>query len=172
MKNKPTSIPEPLVCINTGSAIPSMRALLCLISLGLLLGCSAVRPRTVPPGYTLHTGDFGSFLSGEVVKYGGRPSAGTVSVQRFDCRWWSKSDRNGFQILVPADCRESVEACMRQLYGEPLVSAGYPHWLYRSKNAGVTISAQTQLDPIHIIVTREGIIHDERLPIGKESNRG
>lgn len=65
-----------------------------------------------------------------------------------------------------------VETCMRQLYGDPVVSAGYPHWLYRSTNVGVTIMAQTQLNPIHIIVTRAGAIHDERLPIGdKQTER-
>jgi hypothetical protein len=94
-----------------------------------------------------------------------------ATVQKFNCEWWSKSDADGFQILVPADFREGVEECLRQLYGEPLVSAGYPHWVYRSADAGVTIIAETQLDPIHIIITRLGVIHDERLPIGKEHGR-
>src|SRR5260221_12616961 len=145
-----------------------MRVLFCLMSLGLLLGCSSVASRSSPYGYTDHNGDFGSFLSAEVIRYGGREPVGGPTAQPFDCKWSSKSDADGFQILVPADYRAGVEACLRQLYGEPRVSAaGYPHWLYRSASAGVTISAQTQLNPIHIVVTRAGVIHDERLPLGR-----
>jgi hypothetical protein len=146
-----------------------MRTILCLILLGTFTGCSPKTSFSVPDGYAHDSGDFATFLSAAVVKNGGKAAATTP---RFDAEWWSKSDTNGFQILMATNCQGGVETCMRQLYGEPVVSAGYPQWLYRSTNVGVTISAQTQLNPIHIIVTKAGVLHDEQLPIGdKQSGR-
>ena len=145
-----------------------MRTLLCFILLSIVSGCSSRDSRSVPAGYAHHSGDFAPFLSDTVAKYGGRVVASPPAVPRFDSEWWAKSDTNGFQILMPTNYQSGVEACMRRLFGEPVMSAGYPHLLYRSKDVGVTISAQTQLDPIHIIVTRAGVLHDERLPLGKQ----
>lgn len=145
------------------SALYAMRTILCLVLLSSFTGCSPKTSFGIPDGYAHHSGDFTPFLSAAIVKNGGK-AAGTIP--RFDAEWWSKSDTNGFQIIMATNYQTGVEACMRQLYGEPVVSTGFPRLLYRSTNVGVTISAQTQLDPIHIIVTRAGVIHDERLPIG------
>lgn len=143
-----------------------MRTLLFLILLSILTGCSSKSSLSVPEGYAHHSGDFAPFFSDAIVKYGGRATTNLSSASRFVSEWWSKSDTNGFQILMPTNYQSGVEMCMRQLFGEPIVSAGYPHLLYRAKDVGVTISGQTQLDPIHIIVTRAGVLYDERLPIG------
>src|SRR6185369_4868598 len=134
-----------------------MRTLLCFILLSILSGCSSKSSLFVPEGYAHHSGDFAPFISDATVKYGGRPTTTLSLASHFDSEWWSKSDTNGFQILMPTNYQSGVEMCMRQLFGEPIVSAGYPHLLYRSKDVGVTISALTQLDPIHIIVTRAGV---------------
>jgi hypothetical protein len=139
-----------------------MRKIQCLVLLSILVGCSP-KAQFVPEEYTYHSGDVAQFFAAAVEKNGGKPP-GTMA--RFDAEWWSKADTNGFQILMATNYQTGVEACLRQLYGEPIVSTGYPHWLYRSTDLGVTISALTHLNPIHIIVTKAGVIHDERLPIG------
>ena len=143
-----------------------MRTLFYLIALSIFSGCSPKSSLSVPEGYAHHSGNFAPFISDSIVKYGGRATTNLSLASRFDLEWWSKSDTNGFQILMPTNYQSRVEMCMRQLFGEPIVSAGYPHLLYRAKDVGVTITAQTQLDPIHIIVTRAGVLYDERLPIG------
>ena len=134
-----------------------------LILLIVLVGCSPKAKFTVPDGYTHDSGDLADFLSAAVQRNGGKAPAITA---RFDAEWWSKADTNGFQILLGTNYQTGVETCLRQLYGNPVISSGYPHWLYRSTNVGVTISALTQDNPIHIIATKAGVIHDDRLPIG------
>jgi len=144
-------------------ALHTMRIILSLLLLSAFTGCSSRTLLNIPSGYAHNSGNFAPFITAAIVKTGGK-AAGILP--RFDAEWWSKSDTNGFQILMPTNYQVGVEICFRQLYGEPVMSDGYPHLLYRSTNVGVTISAQTKLDPIHIIVTKAGIIHDERLPIG------
>jgi len=98
------------------------------------------------------------------MKFGGRTNGGTTT--RFDVEWWFKIDTNGFQILMATNHRAGVESSLREVFGAPIVSTGYPHLLYRSGNVGVTVAAQTHLDPMQIIVTKAGVIQDQRLPIG------
>lgn len=141
-----------------------MRTFLHLLLLGLLCSCSRHGLPSIPDEYTKHSGDFTPFLSDAVVKFGGRTNAGTVT--RLDSEWWFKSDANGFQVLMPTNHRAGVESSLREIFGEPIVSPGYPHLLFRSTNVGVTVAAQTQLNPMHIIITRAGVIHDQRLPVG------
>ena len=141
-----------------------MRIFLHLFLLAIVCGCSRNGPSPAPPGYTKHSGDFTPFFSETLMKFGGRTNGGTTT--RFDAEWWFKSDTIGFQILMATNHRAGVESSLRETFGEPIVSAGYPHLLYRSGNVGVTVAAQTQLDPMHIIITRAGVLQDQRLPIG------
>lgn len=112
-----------------------MKTINILLSIPLILcGC---QNQTV-----LHSGDCGSFMVSEVLRYGGREVT-TNPAPKLNTTWTSRSDKNGF-TLVLRDCNfVDIEQILTNTFGMPSRTGtnaiGGMYGLYSPAHIGVAI---------------------------------
>ena len=108
-----------------------------------------------------HSGDFGTFVVTQVVKYGGHTKT-SGAIRNLQARWSVKADKNGFTAFVSDAPFSDIATEMEQIFGEPEDSddgshtkINEPYRLWSVNQIGVGIQLVGHKDSTEIVCLRE-----------------